>query len=162
MLRAVPPILTDGRLPWLVCLLLAVGMVVLWLVMVRRNGTASRASRRRNRVAQQGEADAEALLASYGYRVIDRQVRALWWMVVDGEEREVEVRADLLVEDSESPGRQLVAEVKTGTMAPDPTWPATRRQLLEYSLVFAPMGVLLVDLERGEVVEVAFNPPAHD
>lgn len=160
MLRAVHPILTDGRLPWALCLLLAVGCVVLWLVMARRTGAAGRASRRRNRVALQGEADAEALLASYGYRVVDRQVRALWWMVVDGEEHELEVRADLLVEDVEHPGRQLVAEVKTGTLAPDPTWPATRRQLLEYSLVFAPMGVLLVDLERGEVVEVEFLPPA--
>jgi hypothetical protein len=36
---------------------------------------------------------------------------------------------------------------------------ATRRQLLEYRLAFDVDGVLLVDVETGEVSEVEFNLP---
>ena len=49
-----------------------------------------------------GELAAETLLESHGYSVLDRQVRCLWWIHIDGEEEEVELRADLLVERLES------------------------------------------------------------
>jgi hypothetical protein len=84
---------------------------------------------------------------------LDRQVRCLWWMEVDGEEEEVELRADLLVERD---GERFIAEVKTGVQAPDPGFPPTRRQLLEYRLAFDPYRVLLVDIEGGEIMEVTF------
>ena len=77
---------------------------------------------------------------------------------VDGESWEVLCRADLLVEDAD--GARFVAEVKTGRMAPEPTRPATRRQLLEYWLVFPVDGVLLVDMAAGRVRAVRFNPAA--
>lgn len=96
---------------------------------------------------------AEALLMDHGYEIIDRQVRCLWWIAVDGEQEEVELRADLLVEKD---GVRSVAEVKTGQLAPDPAYPPTRRQLLEYALAFAPYEVLLVDVEEEEIYEVAF------
>jgi len=99
--------------------------------------------------------DAEKLLEQWGMIVIDRQVPAIWWIEVEGEEIEVEVRADLLVEDEES-GERFVAEVKTGRVVPNVGHPATRRQLLEYHHVYSPMGVLLVDVEAGEVKEVRF------
>jgi hypothetical protein len=63
------------------------------------------------------------------------------------------VRADLLVQRD---GALFVAEVKTGSRAPDPSFPATRRQLLEYLMVFEPDGLLLVDMEREAVMEVEF------
>lgn len=111
----------------------------------------SRASRRRNQRAQRGEAEAERLLEEAGYEILDRQVPATWTMIVDGEPIEVGVRADLWV------GRgdlRFVAEVKTGRAAPDPTLPATRRQLLEYQVAFEPDGLLLVDAEAGEILEI--------
>lgn len=138
---------------WILVLLLAALALILalgWWASARRAGVASR---RRNRRAQRGEADAEALLEAAGYTVLERQVGAWTVMVVDGEEVEVSVRADLWVGRG---SRRYVAEVKTGRAAPDPTLPATRRQLLEYQLVFRPDGLLLVDVEAGEVHEVSF------
>jgi hypothetical protein len=148
-------------LSWLLVfalLLLALALALGWWWAARR---WSRASRARVRRALDGEQDAESLLAALGYRVRDRQVRALGWMEIDGESVEFEVRADLLVEVAgDGPGLPrgavLVAEVKTGARATDPAHPATRRQLLEYQRVFQPDGLLLVDVEAGQVVEVAF------
>lgn len=111
-------------------------------------------SRRRNRVAQDGEAEAERILSRAGYRVVERQARAVWSMRVDGEEVDVEVRADLIVRRRD---RLFVAEVKTGERAPDPTHPPTRRQLLEYSLVFGADAVLLVDVPARAVRSVSFR-----
>ena len=83
--------------------------------------------------------------------VADDSVNTEW--VNDGEEVEVAVRADLWVGRG---SRRFVAEVKTGSMAPDPTRSATRRQLLEYLLVFEPDGLLLVDVEEGLIHEIDF------
>ena len=116
-------------------------------------GIGSRRARGRSYRAQSGEVAAEQLLSDHGYKVLDRQVRCLWWIEVDGEETEVALRADLVVERQ---GKRFVAEVKTGELAPDPNYPPTRRQLLEYSLAFAPMGVLLVDVEQGDIRQVRF------
>ena len=113
----------------------------------------SSASKSRNRVAQRGESEAEVILAALGYRVAERQARAAWSIVVDGAEVAIEVRADLLVTRR---GRTFVAEVKTGAIAPDPTHPPTRRQLLEYSLVFGASEVLLVDVPARAVRSVSF------
>jgi hypothetical protein len=96
---------------------------------------------------------AEVLLEQHGYAILDRQVRCLWWIAVDGEQEEVELRADLLVEKD---GVRFVAEVKTGQRAPDPAYPPTRRQLLEYALAFAPYEVLLVDVEEEDIYAVTF------
>ena len=129
--------------------------LVLWLFVVGRirGGRGRRRAVKRARRASAGELAAEELLEAEGYTVLDRQVRCVWWMEVDGEEEEVELRADLLVERD---GERFIAEVKTGVQAPDPTFPPTRRQLLEYRLAFDPHRVLLVDIEGSEIMEVTF------
>ena len=132
-------------------ILLAVGALLLGLMIAGRKGR--RATRRRNRMALDGEVTAEKLLKKQGYRVVDRQVVGEWWMEVDGEELEVQVRADFLVKRKR---RLYVAEVKTGRMVTDPAFPATRRQLLEYRLVFDVDGVLLVDAENRRIHRVDF------
>lgn len=134
----------------LLLLLATVGFALAW---IWERGRAGRASRRRVARALRGEMDAENLLDAEGFDLLDRQVRRTWRVRVDGEEAEVEVRADLLVERD---GRVWVAEVKTGGIAPDPLHPPTRRQLLEYLLAFEADGVLLVDVEEGRLVEVEF------
>ena len=96
---------------------------------------------------------AERLLRRQGFSIVDRQVARSWIVDVDGEKWEASVRADLLVERD---GQTYVAEVKTGSLAPDPLYPPTRRQLLEYLFVFDPDGLLLVDVEQGAVREVVF------
>lgn len=114
-------------------------------------------NRRRQRRAAVGEDDAEDLLQAHGYRIEDRQVTRPWTLWVDGEPREVRSRADLLVSRD---GLCFVAEVKTGARAPDPTRPATRRQLMEYDWVFEVAGVLLVDPAAGCIHEVHWQDPA--
>lgn len=114
---------------------------------------ASLKARRRGTRAAQGEARAEALLLRRGYAIAGRQVRATTTLLVNGSPVEFEVRADLIVERR---GARFVAEVKTGSFAPRLTNVATRRQLLEYALVFRSPAVLLVDVERKEITEVQF------
>ncbi|MFH1467042.1 MAG: hypothetical protein ABIO70_21850 [Pseudomonadota bacterium] len=134
----------------LLLLVLALAFALAW---AWERGRAGRASRRRVARALRGEADAERLLEAEGFEIVDRQARGGWSILVDGDEVEVDLWADLLVERD---GLLWVAEVKTGDIAPDPLHPPTRRQLLEYLLAFEADGVLLVDVERGRVVEVAF------
>jgi hypothetical protein len=119
-----------------------------------RVGLPARQLRRRVDRARAGELAAVDLLERAGFRVLDEQVVARWTVSVDGAPREVQVRADLLVERG---GRRFVAEVKTGVDAPSSR--ETRRQLLEYACAFAAHGVLLVDVEAGRVEEVVFALP---
>ena len=76
-------------------------------------------------------------------------------MLVDGKPVSFEVELDYLVLDLRD--RKLVAEVKTGSAAPDPVYIPTRRQLLEYAVLFPEaVGLLLVDMERAAVLETEF------
>lgn len=117
-----------------------------------------RVRRWRARRALVGERDAERLLAGLGFAIVERQPRRWWTIGVGGEPTQVELRADLLVRKW---GRRYVAEVKTGELVARIEHAATRRQLLEYSVAYEVDGVLLVDMERGEVVGVDFGlrPP---
>jgi hypothetical protein len=138
-----PPLLLAAAIA-IALVLFGIGLARWWAGIVSRD---------RNRKAQHGEAEAERILALAGFRVIARQLSARWPVLVDGEVFEVSVRVDLIVERK---GKRYVAEVKTGEIAPDPCFPATRRQLLEYSLVFGAAHVLLVDVPARVVRTVAF------
>ena len=124
----------------------------LWLLA----GRPTRLARARSRRGLRGEAAAEPLLERLGYQVEARQSTAVWSVVVDGEARSFSLRADFLVRKD---GRRLVADAKTGERAPLVSSAATRRQLLEYRLAFDVDGVLLVDVETGEVQEIEFILP---
>lgn len=139
----------------LIILLLAAVVALLAVLLRRQAGRLGRASTRRNARAQRGEHTAEGLLRRAGFEVLDRQVRGWAPMSLDGEEIEVEVRVDLSVRRGR---HRYVAEVKTGERAPDPTLPATRRQLLEYSRAFPDHRLLLVDAEAGQIQEIGFPP----
>jgi len=108
---------------------------------------------RRFQIGQKGEVRAERTLARAGYRILARQVERTVDIDVDGEIWECTVRADLLVERN---GRTWVAEVKTGKVAPDPTAPTTRRQLMEYCIIFGVDCILLVDMEEDTIREIRF------
>jgi hypothetical protein len=115
-----------------------------------------RALRQRAQRGADGETAAEPLLRELGYDIEARQSTGGWTVFVDGEERPITVRADYLVARGK---RRLVADVKTGELAPRIESAATRRQLLEYRLAFDVDGVLLVDVEAGEAKEVEFTLP---
>jgi hypothetical protein len=99
------------------------------------------------------ERQAARLLEEHGYVVLGSQVETSYTLLVDGEATEIKLRADYLVSRA---GRQFVAEVKSGTVAPRLDTAATRRQLLEYRVAFQVDGVLLVDGESRRVHEVTF------
>ena len=128
-------------------------ILILLVAWMRARSRWRRMSAARQRRAQQGEADAERLLERTGYTIDEVQPDRPWSVLVDGEEIEVFVRADFLVSQD---GYRYVAEVKTGDKAPDPTYPPTRRQLLEYSLAYDVDGVLLIDMEEEEILEIEF------
>jgi hypothetical protein len=148
----------DRSVPWslpldplLVALVVAVAVVtLLWRI---EAGRPSREARRRFRRARRAESDAERLLRRAGYEVLDRQVETSWTIEVDGAPREALMRADLLVGRRR---RRFIAEVKSGDQVTRADHPQTRRQLLEYQLAYDVDGVLLVDMEEGRVIEVAF------
>lgn len=139
---------------FVVLLVLVVICAVGWY---RAHTRIRRGNLARQAVARIGEDEAERLLRSVGYAVVDRQVTGRFTLWIDDEAHELTCRADLLVERR---GRRFVAEVKTGTRAPDPTHPATRRQLMEYLVAFPVAGVLLVDMEEGRVRRVERWEPA--
>ncbi len=146
-------LLHDPRLPWwlLGASLLLCGL--LWMLWRRARGRWRRANRGRQHHAQRAEGDAERFLAQQGYAILERQLTQTWQLHVDGQWHPVSCRADLLLRRR---GRLFIADVKTGGKAPDPRSPATRRQLLEYFLVFAVDGVLLVDMEQRRIRAVEF------
>ena len=131
--------------------------LALWLWARWRRFVGSRRATIRSARALAGESDAEPLLVAEGYRIVARQVPLTWAVYRGGDVLDVLLRADLLVERD---GRLFVAEVKTGERAPCLSHAATRRQLLEYFHAFDCDGVLLVDVEGGEIHEIAFAPPA--
>jgi hypothetical protein len=132
---------------------LAGALVALVLTRILRRWRGSWRAKRRAERAGAGEDAAAVLLRRAGFRIVASQARTWWAPLVDGEPQEIELRADYLVE---ARGELLVAEVKTGEMAPSLTTAATRRQLLEYHVAFAADGVLLVCPERGSIHRIEF------
>lgn len=110
-------------------------------------------SNRRRERGLLGEQQAEVLLRRWGFRILERQAERIVRMEVEGEEWECPVRADFLVERD---GRSWVVEVKTGQRAPDPSTSGTRRQLLEYCLVFGSDRLLLLDMETQSLRTIVF------
>ncbi len=120
---------------------------------------------RRSRRALAGEYAAQGLLQNHGYTLVQSQATHRWHLELDGQPVPIDLRADYIVRRG---ARTLVAEVKTGAVAPNITHAPTRRQLLEYMLAFDVDGVLLVNVEDGAVQEVclpqgrtALSQPPH-
>ncbi len=107
----------------------------------------------RRRRGRAGERKAPAVLRAAGYRLLEQQAERALELAVDGEVRPYTVRADGI---AERDGQRFVVEVKTGKKAPDPRHSATRRQLLEYRLVYDVDGVLLVDMEAERVHRITW------
>ena len=145
--------LTSLETPWLFVLALAALLGLALLGWWRARRRLARANRGRQRLARWAERAAERLVRKAGYKIVDRQPLRHWELRVDGRRRRVSSRVDLLVERR---GRRYVADVKTGGMAPDPRKPATRRQLLEYLLVFEAQGALIIDMEARRIRQVEF------
>jgi len=135
---------------------LAIGITIgalLFYLMSRR--LVSSAARARVVTAKYSEEEAEKLLVRQGFTILEKQKRTPLIIWVDGKSHLSYVLADFLVQKNK---KTYVVEVKTGQAA-DPTEPATRRQLLEYEYVYQPDGLLLMDMNLGELHEVDFELP---
>ena len=141
---------TPDWLPWIFAGVLALALLRFVVDMLVRRWRMFR----RFQKGREGEAEAVALLAEEGYRVIDAQVTRKAVIYVDDEPREATVRADLLVRKQ---GRTYVVEVKTGAVASDPAASATRRQLLENAHVYRCDGLLFADMERRKLHTIRFE-----
>ena len=139
-----------------VTLVLLGALCLLGLLLWWQSGRERRLQQARQQRGEAGERDAEALLARAGYTIVATQHEGRFPIEVDGQPRTFRLRADFLVRRRD--GRLLIAEVKTGAVAPQLQHGPTRRQLLEYALAYRPhvVGVLLVLPEQGEVLRVHF------
>ena len=136
----------------------AIAMTLRRLMQWRTGAAATQHAIDRAARAHQGELSGEGQLRSAGFMILQRQAQAIWAPRVDGVAEPFDLRADFLVQDIETQ-EILVAEVKTGDLAPELSTAATRRQLLEYQLAFGVAAVLLVWPERHQILRIEFPIP---
>lgn len=130
---------------------LGLGAWALWLL---QRGLRHWRMARMRRLGRSGEQTAAGLLAAAGYGRLDSQATRTTAMRIDGVDVAYEVRADYLASRA---GRRWVVEVKAGTTVCDPTHRDTRRQLLEYRVVYGDLaGVLLVDVPARRIHTIEF------
>ena len=141
---------------------LLIGTALVWIViritrLTREGQTAlavAKRSRERARRGHLAEREAQQVLESMGFKVLDRQVGTEigWW--IDQEWHETTVTADYLVKKN---GRTAIVEVKTGKES-RATHRHTRRQLLEYKIAFSVDYIYLFDGERKQLSKIDFAP----
>lgn len=115
-----------------------------------------RKNRLRHKMNRARKAEGRALkfLTASGYEILDVQKRVPFVTFVDGKPYKNSIQADYVVTKA---GCRYVVEVKTGEEATQVTNTQTRRQLLEYFLIYRPDGILLLDMERQVIREVNFQ-----
>lgn len=136
---------------WLLvgCLLAFVGIRWGWRSWQRHKRRAI------SRRAKVGESEAEKLLKQHGYVVVDTQVRRPVTMTVDGERIESHIQIDYLAAKG---SKEYLVEVKTGKQA-NVRLPHVRRQLFEYQNIFQTDGILFIDMNKYDIMEVSFDEP---
>ena len=113
--------------------------------------------RQRRKRLEKGERAEETglkLLRQEGFRVIAAQQNLECVLHIDGEVKTYTLRPDAYVVKN---GKTYLAEIKSGSVAPDPLFKDTRRQLLEYYYCGNCDGVLLVNTEKRQIQEIEFK-----
>lgn len=98
------------------------------------------------------EKQAAKYLRRHGYQIMAEQLQESITVYVNGEPQKSTVRADFLVRKG---WRTYIVEVKSGQQG-TVRQAATRRQLLEYELVYQPDGIILLDMEHHNLQKIAF------
>ncbi|MDN5346920.1 MAG: hypothetical protein PWP65_484 [Clostridia bacterium] len=104
--------------------------------------------------ARRAEREALNFLKAQGYHILDMQCRVPVVTIVDGFHYQGAVRADIIARKGK---KKYVVEVKAGREGEKPAQARTRRQLLEYFLVYRPDGVLLLDMETRRLQEICLQ-----
>lgn len=111
--------------------------------------------RRRMKKGAAAEKHAIRFLRQKGYQILDAQLQKNFTVEVNGERQKMTVRADYLVRKK---GKTYVVEVKSGKQG-DVALTHVRRQLLEYSMVYQPDGIILLDMAHHHLQEICFHYP---
>ncbi len=98
------------------------------------------------------EKNAAKFLRRHGYKILVAQLQENITVYVNGEPQESTVRADFLVRKG---WKTYIVEVKSGQQG-NVRQAATRRQLLEYKLVYEPDGIILLDMEHHNLQKINF------
>jgi Holliday junction resolvase len=104
--------------------------------------------------AKRGEKEAIKLLENKGYTIIGIQEKKTIVTWINGKPKNNHLTVDLI---AKRRGKTYIVEVKTGKKASSPLLAGIRRQLLEYFLAFNPHGMILVDMEKKALHEIAFE-----
>lgn len=109
--------------------------------------------RRRRRHGIRSEAKTGGILRSHGYHLLETQIPLPLTMWINQQKIRYTVRPDGLAVRGR---RRYLVEVKTGNTATDPTYPLTRRQLLEYHHAARVDGILFVNADAHTVQCIQF------
>ncbi|MDF2550689.1 MAG: hypothetical protein K0S07_1756 [Chlamydiales bacterium] len=112
-----------------------------------------RRQKKRLRRGLAAEAEGEVLLKQQGFELKALQSSIQVGMTVDNRLFHYEIRPDAIAVKA---GRVFAVEMKTGAIATNPLFKETRRQILEYYYALPVDGVLLIDVERKKISEIAF------
>lgn len=140
-------------------LLILLVLVSAWLGIRIRKAMANWRMRRRFRRAEDGEAWAEHMLQENDFSIIERQCTAETRVCVNDTWYSNHIRIDYVVQRD---GMRYGVEVKSGEQATNPAAGATRRQLLEYYIVYRLDGLLLADYETRSLNSIRFELPEPD
>jgi hypothetical protein len=93
-------------------------------------------------------------LKKKGYEILSSQPSFRLKMYVNDEVLSYHVKPDLIVRQNL---HIFAVEIKSGKVAPNPLYRATRRQLMEYYFGLECDGILLVNAETKEISSIRFN-----
>jgi hypothetical protein len=102
------------------------------------------------------EKDAENLLRRAGFQILDKNRKEAVITVINGKDHYGNLEADYIVKKQ---GKKFVIVVHSGEGSPDANEPNYRRRLLEYDRVFSTSGILILDLNKGQIHRVNFRFP---
>jgi hypothetical protein len=109
---------------------------------------------KRMKKAKRGEHKAIKFMENNGFEILDLQKESSYTLFIDNKAHKVTVKADMIVKKG---NKIYVAEVKTGDKVTSPKYADTRRQLLEYFMVYRPSGLILVDMEKQRLRTVEYS-----
>ncbi|MCG1012675.1 hypothetical protein JT739_08695 [Tepidanaerobacter sp. GT38] len=115
--------------------------------------------KKRLQKAKKSEYEAIKLMKKYGFEILDLQKKYAYTLYVDDKPHKVTVKADMIVKKG---NKIYIAEVKSGDKVTSPRYTDTRRQLLEYYMVYRPSGLILVDMEKQKLRTVEYSILNHD
>jgi len=129
------------------------GIALMWLVTATIRLRAQLQRKKRFKRGAEGEAEALLYLQRHGFTICKAQEEQAASIQVNGVSHDYTVRADYR---AVKKGKHCIVEVKTGKKAVDPLFSDTRRQLLEYAVVYNVDTVFLFDADEGELLEIDF------